>query len=53
MSLTDLLVVVGFIAVWLFLSPCSPLSIWKSGSCAWKPKAQPPAPTEHTPSEKP
>jgi len=49
MSITDLLVVVGIIAVWLLLSPCSPLSIWKSGSCAWKPKAQPPTPTDHTP----
>jgi hypothetical protein len=36
--LTDILLVLGFIAVWLLLSPCSPWTVWKNGSCAWKPK---------------
>lgn len=36
--LTDILLALGFIAVWLFLSPCSPWTVWKNGSCAWKPK---------------
>ena len=40
--LTDILIVVGFIAVWLLLSPCSPWTVWRNGSCAWK--AKPPKP---------
>lgn len=36
--LTDILIVLAFIAVWLFLSPCSPWTVWKTSSCAWKPK---------------
>ena len=40
--LTDILIVLGFIAVWLFLSPCSPWTVWRHGSCAWN--AKPPKP---------
>jgi hypothetical protein len=36
--LIDLLVLVGVVAVWLFLSPCSPWTVWRGGSCAWKPR---------------
>jgi hypothetical protein len=39
--LTNILLVVGFIAVWLFLSPCSPWTVWKKSACAWKPKLPP------------
>ncbi|MBN8526749.1 MAG: hypothetical protein J0M02_15555 [Planctomycetes bacterium] len=39
--LTDILILVGFVAVWLLLAPCSPISLWKRGSCGWKPR--PPA----------
>lgn len=36
--LTNILLALGLIAVWLFLSPCSPWTVWKRGSCVWKPK---------------
>lgn len=35
--LINTLIVVGFLAAWFLLSPCSPLSIWPGGACAWKP----------------
>ncbi len=40
--LTNILLLLGFIAVWLFLSPCSPWTVWKNSSCALKPKPPPP-----------
>ena len=40
--LTYIFIVLCFFAVWMFLSPCSPWSLWKNGSCAWKPKTPKP-----------
>jgi hypothetical protein len=37
--LTDILLVLGVLAAWLFLSPCSPWTVWKGSACAWKPKS--------------
>lgn len=37
--LIDLLLVLGIILVFMLLSPCSPLAIWKRDSCRWKAKA--------------
>lgn len=39
--MTDLLVVIAITAAWLLLSPCSRFSVWKGGSCAWKPTGKP------------
>ncbi len=36
--LYDALIIAGFIVAWLLLAPCSPISLWRRGSCAWKPK---------------
>jgi hypothetical protein len=41
--LIDLLLMAGLIAAFMLLSPCSPLSVWRKGSCAWKPQVPPPA----------
>lgn len=46
--LTDLLLLLGFLAVWLLLSPCSPWTVWRGGSCSWKAKP-PQAPDHHQP----
>lgn len=42
--LIDLLLMAGLVIAFLLLSPCSPLSVWKRGSCAWKAKEPPPPP---------
>jgi hypothetical protein len=39
--LADILLVVGAVAVWLFLSPCSPWTVWRGGSCALRAKDPP------------
>jgi hypothetical protein len=36
--LYDALIIAGFIVAWLLLAPCSPISLWRRGSCGWKPK---------------
>jgi hypothetical protein len=38
----DILLILGLIAVWLLLSPCSPWTVWKGSACGWKPKTPKP-----------
>ena len=51
--LTDVLSFFAILAIWLFLAPCSPLSIWKGAACALKPKPRIAQPATKTTSEKP
>ncbi len=37
----DLLAFLAILAAWLLLSPCSRFSVWKGGSCAWRPADKP------------
>jgi len=38
--ITDILIMLGLVAAWLLLSPCSPWTVWKGAACGWKAKAK-------------